>query len=207
MENIETLVFDYGGVIVNVDDREVAKVMTSLGISRIKQILYARKIKRLMRQFIDGVIPTDQTLDEILRHCREDVTKAQLLKVLNELCGDLPVSRLETLVQLRKRYKVYLLSNICDVLWENSVRQIRALGYQPEDCFDECFLSYEMGVAKPDNRIYEMLIAKTGLTPSTTVYFDDRKDNYKAGKKLGFHSVFVKTNHMEQSKEWQQLTR
>ena len=65
-ENIETLVFDYGGVIVNIDDNKVAKAMTGLGVSRFKQILHAKKIKQLMRQFIDGLVPTDQTLEEIL---------------------------------------------------------------------------------------------------------------------------------------------
>lgn len=51
-----------------------------------------------------------------------------------------------------------------------------------------------------------MMIAKTGLNPATTVYFDDREDNYMAGKELGFHSVFVKTNHIELSQEWRNLT-
>lgn len=206
MQNIEALVFDYGGVIVNIDDNKVAKTMTDLGVSRFKQILHAKKIKKLMRQFIDGLVPTDQTLNEILSLCREDATKEELLNVLNELCGDLPVSRLQSLAQLKKKYKVYLLSNISDVLWEGSVKQIKSCGFQPEECFDDFFLSYEMGVAKPDHRIYEMMIEKTGLNPATTVFFDDREDNYMAGKELGFHSVFVKTNHIEQSQEWIDLT-
>lgn len=205
MQNIETLVFDYGGVIVNIDDNKVAQAMTGLGVSRFKQILHAKKIKKLMRQFIDGLVPTDQTLEEILSHCRKDATKEELLSVLNELCGDLPISRLQALSQLKKKYKVYLLSNISDVLWESSVKQIKSCGFVPKDCFDDFFLSYEMGVAKPDHRIYDMMIAKTGLNPATTVYFDDREDNYMTGKELGFHSVFVKTNHIEQSQEWRDL--
>lgn len=48
--------------------------MTDLGVSRFKQILHAKKIKQLIRQFIDGLIPTDQTLAEILSHCRKNVT-------------------------------------------------------------------------------------------------------------------------------------
>ncbi len=199
---IDTLVFDYGGVIVNIDDKKVAKAMTGLGVSRFKRIFHGKKIKQLMRQFIDGLVPTDQTLDEILNYCRKDATKEELLNVLNELCGDLPVSRLNALAQLKKKHKVYLLSNISDVLWESSVKQIKSCGFQPEDCFDGFFLSYEMGVAKPDNRIYEMMIAKTGLNPATAIYFDDRVDNYKAGKELGFHSVLVNTNHIEKSIVW-----
>ena len=41
--------------------------------------------------------------------------------MLEELCGNLPVERLEALVKLRRQYKVYLLSNINDTLWQKSV--------------------------------------------------------------------------------------
>ena len=52
MKQIETLVFDYGGVIVNIDDVAVVKAMESLGVTAFKRIIHVRKIKRLMHQYI-----------------------------------------------------------------------------------------------------------------------------------------------------------
>lgn len=205
IQNIDTLVFDYGGVIVNIDDSKVAAAMTGLGVSRFKQFLHAKEIKRLIHQFIDGIVPTEDTLTEILGHCRKDATRDELLDILNELCGNLPVSRLEMLSQLRQKYKVYLLSNISDILWENSIQQIKSCGFQPQDCFDDFFLSYRMGVAKPDASIYRKMMAQAYINPAATLYFDDRKDNYEAGKALGFNAVLVKTNHIEATEAWQWL--
>ena len=48
MKQIETLVFDYGGVIVNIDDASVVKAMESLGVTAFKRLIHVRKIKRLM---------------------------------------------------------------------------------------------------------------------------------------------------------------
>lgn len=205
MRQIDTLIFDYGGVLVNIDDGQVVRALKNLGISGIKQLWYARTIKRLMHQFIDGLVPEDDTLKEMLKLCRKGTTKDDILEVLDKLCGNLPLDRMQALVKLRKKYKIYLLSNINGFLWNKSVRQIRELGLEPADCFDGFYLSYEIGIAKPNRRIYDFVKAKTGLIPENTLYFDDRKDNYEAGCKLGFKSVLVHTDHIEESREWNEL--
>lgn len=205
MKQIDTLVFDYGGVLVNIDDGQVVRALKSLGISSIKQLWYARTIKRLMHQFIDGLVPEDETLDEMLKLCRKGTTKEDILEVLDKLCGNLPLDRMLVLTKLRSKYKIYLLSNINSFLWRKSVRQIRELGLEPADCFDDFFLSYEIGIAKPDRGIYDYVREKTGLIPEHTLYFDDREDNYKAGCTFGFKSVLVRTDHIEESSEWNEL--
>ena len=205
MKQIDTLVFDYGGVLVNIDDGQVVRALKSLGISSIKQLWYARTIKRLMHQFIDGLVPEDETLDKMLKLCRKGTTKEDILEVLDKLCGNLPLDRMLVLTKLRSKYKIYLLSNINGFLWRKSVRQIRELGLEPADCFDDFFLSYEIGIAKPDRGIYDYVREKTGLIPEHTLYFDDREDNYKAGCTFGFKSVLVRTDHIEESSEWNEL--
>ena len=50
MRQIETLVFDYGGVIVNIDDASVVKAMESLGVTAVMRRIDVRKIKRLMHE-------------------------------------------------------------------------------------------------------------------------------------------------------------
>ena len=205
MKQIDTLIFDYGGVIVNIDNAPVIQALSDLGISRFEQLIHAGKIKKLMRQFIDGLVPTAHTLVEMQQLCRKGTTVDDIVEILDKLCGDLPKSRLEALAELRKKYKVYMLSNICDVLWEKSEKQIRSLGFNPQDCFDDFFLSYQMNVAKPDSGIYRQMIKATGLVPENALYFDDREENYKAGKALGFKSVLVKTNCIEDTDAWKQL--
>ena len=93
MKQIDTLVFDYGGVLVNIDDGQVVRALKNLGLSRLKQMWYARTIKRLMHQFIDGLVPEDETLDEMQKLCRKGTTKEDILDVLDKLCGNLPIKR------------------------------------------------------------------------------------------------------------------
>lgn len=194
---IRNLVFDYGGVIVNLHDSTVRQAFMDLRVSLWKQLIHRKRIKRLMGEFIDGVRPTDEVVAEMHALCGSRVTLAQLHQVLGLLAGELPPSRLERIVALRKRYKVYVLSNINDILWQTCVRQINSAGRSVDECFDGLFLSYEMGVAKPDEAIYRQMLAETGMNPAETLYFDDRPDNVEAGQRLGFVASQVVTNQLE----------
>ena len=89
MKQIETLVFDYGGVIVNIDDASVVKAMESLGVTAFKRLIHVRKIKRLMHQYINGLVAESETLKEMLSLCRKGTTTEDIEKVLEELCGPL----------------------------------------------------------------------------------------------------------------------
>lgn len=194
---VNVLVFDYGGIIVNIDWKLLRHALSEAGISRWKMFFNKKKIKSLMNKYIDGIEPEEEVMKEMLAMCRPGTTEAQVNYLISTLCGNIPESRLEMLTKLRKKYKVYLLSNINETLWNECQKRMNALGYTAEDCFDEVFLSYRMRVAKPDSRIFEMLQEKTGLIPEDTLYFDDNAANIATGKRMKYQSVLVKECHLE----------
>ena len=79
--------------------------------------------------------------------------------------------------------------------------------YSTEAMFDQVFLSYAMRKEKPSVENYEEMTQQTGLNPATTLYFDDRTENAEAGKRFGFQSVLVKTNHLEEHLEWLEINK
>lgn len=194
---INTLVFDYGGIIVNMDWHLLRNALSEVGVSSFKSFLYRKKIKTLMNRYINGLEPDDAVMDDILAICRPGTTVARVNALICTLCGNIPASRLEALVRLRSMYKVYLLSNINSFLWEQCLAKMKALGYNVDDCFDQVFLSYKMGVAKPGLQIYRMVESATGLVPQNTLYFDDNADNCAAGKRLNYRTIHVRENRLE----------
>lgn len=199
LEQIDTLVFDYGGVIINIYEDKLIDTFKRLKVTKWKLLIHKNKIKRLKREFINGLRPTADILAEIKQVCGKHVTIDEIVDAMNQLAGELPQSRIENIIRLRNKYKVYVLSNINDTLWDTCVKQLNAIGLTPEMCYDCCFLSYEMKAAKPDPAIYQLMIQETGLDPRRTLYFDDRAENVEMGNKLGFHSILVNTNHLEES--------
>lgn len=193
----DNVIFDYGGVIVNLEDDLARKTLLSLGVSRWRMWWHRKRFRRLIREFIDGLRPTEGIVDNMLAAMGNGVTREQLQPFIDRLTGELPLSRLKMIERLRKTHKVFLLSNINDVLWENAKKDMARFGYKPDDLFDHAFLSFEMKLAKPDIRIYQQVIAQSGIDPARTVFFEDRNDNVESACRAGLHGVHVETNHLE----------
>ena len=93
------------------------------------------------------------------------------------------------LLELRRRYTMYLLSNTNGIHWQWALEHaFNYQGHRVEDFFDRIFLSYEMKLVKPDEEIFRRVIAETGLTPSETLFIDDAESNCRAAQALGIRT-------------------
>ena len=135
-----------------------------------------------MHDFIDGIRPLDDVLYDIQEYCEKGTSLKKIKDTITVLQGEIPEIRLKNIVLLKKQYKIYLLSNINEIIWSNCEKRFAALGYQVDDLFDEIFLSCRMGSAKPEE----------------SIFLDDRVDNCEAAEKLGIEASWVKANEVGQ---------
>lgn len=203
--SIRNIIFDYGNVIANISQETIQKTFSDLGISSETLLLHHQEIKHLMHDFIDGIRPLDDVLYDIQEYCEKGTSLKKIKDTITVLQGEIPEIRLKSIVLLKKQYKIYLLSNINEIIWSNCEKRFADLGYQVDDLFDEIFLSCRMGIAKPDERIYKQMIAKTGMIPEESIFLDDRVDNCDAAQKLGIQASWVKANEVEQNADYIRL--
>jgi epoxide hydrolase-like predicted phosphatase len=90
---------------------------------------------------------------------------------------------LDFIRSLRPRYKTGLISNAWDDLREWIVRQ------KFDDAFDHMIISAEVGVVKPDARIYHMALEQIGVSPSEAVFVDDFIENVKGAQAVGMSAI------------------
>ena len=135
-----------------------------------------------MHDFIDGIRPLDDVLYDIQEYCEKGTSLKKIKDTITVLQGEIPEIRLKNIVLLKKQYKIYLLSNINEIIWSNCEKRFAALGYQVDDLFDEIFLSCRRGIAKPEE----------------SIFLDDRVDNCEAAEKLGIQASWVKANEVGQ---------
>lgn len=85
---------------------------------------------------------------------------------------------------LRPRYKTGLLSNAWDDL-----RHYLENEWKIADIFDEIIISAEVGVAKPDPRIYQIALERLGAAPEEAIFVDDYPGNVEGARRLGMHVI------------------
>ena len=120
------------------------------------------------------------------------VTDDEIDRAFDLFLTGIPVSRLKALRELRRRYKVYLLSNTNPIMMDGYIaEQFRQEGREMTDYFDGIVTSYEAKCYKPDRAIFDYTCAHCGIEPEETLFFDDSQANVDAARRLGFNAAHV----------------
>ena len=190
-------IFDLAGVIINLDIERDTKALNFIGLPDFEGCLKQAEISVPTLAYLNGLMPEQEYCDTIRPVCRKGVTDEEILWAMDDVLDVIPASRINMLMELRKEHKVYLLSNIYDRGWQIATEAFRKHGVEPEECFDQLFLSHEMQLAKPDPRIFQAVIDATGIKPEDTFFFDDSRSNIATAKALGFQAHLVPMNEIE----------
>ena len=90
---------------------------------------------------------------------------------------------------LRDRgHRLYALTN-----WSAETFPVARTRYAFLNWFEDIVVSGEVGLAKPDRRIFELTIDRCGLTPGSTIYIDDVPSNVEVARHLGLHALRFET--------------
>lgn len=177
---IKNLIFDLVGVIGDFGTKQIFQHFIELG---------ATDVWELNNEMDLGYLTGEEFLLQVRQRCKN--TTAEELRREYTAPMILPVEHLEMLRNLRKKYRVFLLSNVGDMHWQHFVETVESKGYRIEDCFDAVFPSFQTHYNKPDARAFENLICTTGILPSETIFFDDSPANVQAAIDLGVEGVVV----------------
>jgi putative hydrolase of the HAD superfamily len=179
---IDTIIFDFGDIFINLDKQATINGLEDLGLSS-----WNEDLDQLNISFEKGLISRDDFLLGIQKHI-PNATIDDILMAWNAVLLDFPLYRLEFLQLLSKKFRLFLLSNT-DAIHINHFEQREGASFYGDfyQCFEKVYFSYEMGMRKPDAEIYTTLINRHELAPKRTLFVDDKKENTDAAKALGLH--------------------
>ena len=112
------------------------------------------------------------------------LSAGQVREFLAGMCGELDADLSAYVARLRPRCSTAILSNAID----GARREYQAL-YGFEQLVDVIIYSYEVGLAKPDPRVYRLLCDRLAVSPREVVFLDDRTENVKAACEFGIHAL------------------
>ncbi len=192
-DTIKNIVFDLGDVILNIDIPLTVHAFSRLSGRPESDLVQLFKETELFRKFETGSLSPAGFRNLIREQLkRPDWTDRQIDDAWNALLLDIPVERIALLRQLLSRYRLFLLSNTSSIHMLR-VREIfgAAGGGVLEELFERIFLSYEIGIMKPDPEIYTHVLNTAGLNAAETLFLDDNLLNTEAARTLGIHTIHV----------------
>jgi len=195
---IRNLIFDLGGVILNYDVEADSRALAQAGLPEYASWNRYPELGKVANLYLNGLISDAEFCTGIDPFCSAGTTDSMKLYSMQAVLADIPRERLEAIRALRGRYRIFLLSNINHLSWEYALEQFAKAGIDPSDCFDRLFLSYELGIAKPDGRIFHHVLETTGSLAEETLFLDDSSDNIRAARELGISACKVPMNSPEE---------
>lgn len=190
---IKNLIFDFGGVLINLDRQRCIDRFKALGLEHVEKLIDPFAQQGIFMQLEKGWITPAAFRDLVREQIGQPVTDEQIDAAWNSFLVDVPAYKLEALLKLRQHYSVYLLSNTNEIHWKWSCEHVFPYkGFCEADYFEKAFLSYEMNMAKPDQEIFEATLEEAGILPGETLFIDDSEANCKAAEALGISTYLCK---------------
>lgn len=177
---INTIIFDFGDVFVNLEKEKSLDEFRKLGLNGPNETLLA-----LNDDFERGRISEDQFMDGFHKELPQ-ADRDAIRAAWNAIIGEFPLERLEFLQLLAHKYRLFLLTNT-DAIHIRQFEELVGESFARDfyGCFEKVYYSYEMGMRKPDCEIFNYIIRKHDLSPKRTLFVDDKKENCDAAAACG----------------------
>lgn len=190
MAKIKNIVFDLGGVLVDLDRDRAVRRFEEIGVADAEQLIDAYEQKGIFLEVENGTIGIDEFCRKLSEHTGKVLPFDDIKRAWLGFVVDVPQYKLDYLSELRKHYKIYLLSNTNPIIQEKWARtnQFTPAGHPINDYFDKMYTSYEVGVTKPDPAIFEFMVKDAPLVPAETLFVDDGKSNIDVALGMGFQT-------------------
>lgn len=185
-DKIENIVFDFGGVLIDLDFNRLLKAFKRIGFNDIESQLQTYERGGIFQKYELGEMTADEFRMAIRDKSNVTLTDSDIDDLWNLMLVKIPAEKLDFILSLRNNYNVYLLSNTNSIHWDYACKNsFNYKGLGIKDFFIRTFLSYEMHLAKPDKAIYERMLCEAELIPENTLFIDDSEINCTVAKQLG----------------------
>ncbi len=192
MQTVKAIIFDLGGVLLDIDFRLTEKAFSDLGVSNFTSLFNQFHSNALFKKLETGV-DEEMFYDEFRTETGLSLTDEQIRDAWNALLLDFRLESLAVLPQLRSKYELYLLSNTNEIHLQEFQRRYALLGKNEsfDALFDAAYYSHRIGERKPNASAFEYVLNKHGLEPATTLFIDDSINNIEAAAALRIQTVHL----------------
>ncbi len=193
VKGIKHIIFDLGGVLLNIDYKLTEQAFVAAGIQNFSELYAQLHQSELFDRFEMGMMPGEEFIAALVKASAEPVTAAQITAAWNAMLLDFPLRRLQLLQQLHLYYDLFLLSNTNEI-HEAAFNEILYKAHGLPNIgvlFDKVYFSHRLGMRKPMKEIFRRVLDDNGLKPEETLFIDDSPQHVEGAKLLGIQTIYL----------------
>ena len=170
---------------------EAIKRFKSIGLKNVENYLNPYTQTDIFGDIEEGKISAEQFRAKLSELIGKEVTYEECKFAWLGYRQDVPLRNLDILRKLKAQgYKLILLSNTNPFMMSWGLSgEFDGNGNSLESYFDSLYLSYKLGVMKPNKKIFQYIIDNEKIQPGESLFIDDGERNINAARLLGFKTL------------------
>ena len=190
MSAIKNIIFDLGGVLLNVDYHKTADAFKALGAVQFDDLYSQANANHLFESLETGSISEDAFYEAIYQYCNPGTTRNQMQLAWNAILLDFRKDSLTVLDNLKDKYNLYLLSNTNSIhLTSFNHSLLEETGNASLDrYFVKSYYSHLIQIRKPYVETYQWVLKDAKIIASETLFIDDSVNNIKGAMEAGIQT-------------------
>jgi len=193
LNGVKNIIFDLGGVILNIDYNRTANAFKNIGVTNFDKVCSQAKQNKVFDDLETGKLSPPEFRDYLKKE-QGLLSDADIDNAWNAMLLDLPKKRVELLEKLKINYRIFLLSNT-NKIHIKAFQQIVSTSYKGslfDTIFEQHYYSSEIGMRKPNADCFEFVLNSNNLEASETLFIDDSIQHIEGAKKIGLKTYYLK---------------
>ena len=189
---IKNIIFDWGGVITDLEFDRCIREFENMGISDFESQFNLAEQNEVYCNFEKGLLSANEFRSAIRELMPKPADNSEIDHAWMSMLAALQKERWELLQLVKNHYRTFLLSNTNTIHFNNySDYLFKTYGFGYAHLFENVYLSYQLGIRKPDPEIFRYVINGNQLVPKETLFIDDSAKNTEAAEKLGIQILLL----------------
>ena len=196
MKEIKNIIFDLGGVLLNLDYFRTIREFQKLGIENFEKLYSQKNQSSVFDNFETGKINPQDFISNIDTFSKKKTDEKDIIVAWNAMLLDLPPERLNFIKSLKSKYRIFLLSNTNEIHIDSFEKRLQSnnLLQQYYNCFEGLYYSCRIGLRKPDLNCFNFVLKTKKLLPRETLFIDDSIQHIKGARGAGMQAVLLEKN-------------
>ena len=190
MAAIKNIIFDLGGVLLDIDYHKTANAFSNLGVQQFDALYSQANANHLFEALETGTIKEDAYYESLQGYCRPETSRQQMQSAWNAILLNFRKESLSKLAELKAKYNIYLLSNTNSIHLTafNQILLEETGNPSLDGYFIKSYYSHIIQMRKPYLATYEWVLQDANIIAAETLFIDDSINNIKGAMEAGIQT-------------------
>jgi putative hydrolase of the HAD superfamily len=194
MKEIKAVLFDLGGVIIDVEYQKTIDAFTVLGVKNASDLYNQFDQSKLFDAFETGEVSSDYFIDQLYALVNNSINRQQIIDAWNAMIGGFPIEKLDLIQKISSKVPCYMLSNTNEIHLKKAMNALKKTPYPDlELLFKQCYFSHLIGKRKPEVDTFSWVVDQMKIKANQMLFIDDSPQHIEGANKAGLQTIYYRS--------------